>query len=225
MRGVILSHTRTVGEKFCTSLAICDGENTFQIRPRLAPNCSTKIASFGLTEAEMVTEWRPGREIEFERFQTIAPAHVRQTHPEDVVWPPQRITLGNALERDVLEGCIAQFTFPSLQDLFPGLKKCKDGKAYVENWMCLRSLGYVRCPQVELTRVSGAVRVIVTDTDDEQYNLALKDARLWNWFTSKNAECIRCDVNVRFALADAITDPTRGQIEDRCYVVVTHILV
>lgn len=224
MRGIILSHTRMFGEGFCTSLGIFDGDQAMQIRPRLAPNANMRITSFGLSEAEMLEDWRPGRPLEFERFEPVQQLWVRQTHPEDVVFPPQRIELLPPLDRDEFEGRIAQFTHRSLAELFPGLQNDGNGKAYVSWGKHSRSLGYVRCPLVAMrTAYDGKIRVHLMDNDGAAYDLPLKDVHLLNAIRSGASRKETRDVSVRFALAGSLRTLPWG--EERCYAMVTHILM
>lgn len=229
MRGVILSHTKMGGPAICTNIAVTVDGASRQLRVRMPPNRPIAITYFGYGVEDMNMYWQPGRVVTINGFNEMPSGLRRRTHPEDAyILNPGATVIENALYLG--EGLIEvalPYTYPTFRRLYPNLRKQTTNE---KGWMDpavenSQSVGYVWCDVRVLPFEANAKQFVrVTDASGYTFVCSLKDEAL--------AERIRSrailpghrfeNVLVRFSLADRLEIPEVGE---RCYVMVSHVLI
>ena len=229
MDGVILSHTKMGGSAICTNIAVnVDGKHR-QLRARIAPNRPIIISHFGYSAKNMNAYWQPGRTVTIDGF-TEMPADLRRsTHPEDVyIVNPGAAEMKSALYMgEGLIEVVLPFTYPSFRRLYPNLRKQTTNE---KGWMDpavenSRSVGYVWCDVCVLpSEANGKQFVRVTDASGYTFVCSLKDEALAERIRSRAILPGRRfeNVLVRFSLSDRLEIPEVGE---RCYVMVSHVVI
>lgn len=147
VEAVVLSRTRMWGDKFCSTVAVRNGQRWRQVRPLLEGGDHLTTHSFRRYDAQTVDQdWRPGRIVTFDRF---TPSYLRPTHPEDHIIDPDLVQMGEEVSDQDLRAIMAQFTCRQLRLLYPGYNTQGNNKVYMLGNLPLnQSVGYVRCQQV-----------------------------------------------------------------------------
>jgi|GEM_PF-4336835 len=221
IRGVILSHT-PIGRGFCTNISVRDPVTGVrrQIRPRLPPNDTLQIGSFGYSVADMTDHWQPGNYVDLEGFTSVPAGHERSTHPEDVNVTGKVVLYTNGPSAEKMKEIHDSFTFPSLRAFMPPLVVQSNSKATVlETAVLTQSVGYVRMASVRISQDFGKYVVRTMDHRGLTVAGALKDSRLLSRFAAgEQIPLVHRDVLVRFSLS--------GYFDKNppCWLMVSHIV-
>ncbi len=219
-RGTVLSHTAMYGTGFCTNIAVQDPVTGVwrQLRPRLPPNAPLDLTSFGYDAATMRAHWQPGAQVDIDWTVPATPARV--THPEDHLFQAAASKLySNRLAPAQFRQLAGLFQASSLRALFPPIKGYHGGKQYVEDGHVLaQSVGYVECSNVML--VTSKEADVLTKAG-ESFRVAVKDAAV----LARPVGTQFADALVRFSLANAWDGGHIGFSPERCYLMLSHVVL
>lgn len=155
VRAVVLSRTEMSGGAFCGCAAIeCCG-SWEQVRVLSSQGTHLHPSIFGVASESVRQLWIPGRNI---RMPEPALSHPRITHPEDRLVDPARIEFYGMADSATLRLLAATFAFDTVAELFPGILRQDNGKAYVAgDRPHPRSVGYVPCERLTVVEDEFAV--------------------------------------------------------------------
>lgn len=217
-RGYVLSRTAMWGSKFCTCIAIPDGEGGWtQIRPLINGDNYTPTATQYNANA-INTHWWPGATVDLP--DELDGSKARPTHPEDVWVSNNAITLYNTPPNmDRVREIAESLAVDTVEELYPDFQ-VSSGKAYMPEQPLAASVGYVRNARVLLTDDYAYIA-----EGDRTFKVALKGVLLRQRLDAGELSREWMNATVRLSLAA----PWSGQAVHfdprRCYMQLSDVIV